>query len=83
MAKLNVPVGAKNRSVVTSGGSGDLDLFTRSGKKPTSTAYTCKKEGSTNAETCSFATPTPGTLYIRVFGYAAVSGASLKVTYTP
>ncbi len=81
--KLNVPVGAKNLSVVTSGGTGDLDLFTQSGKKPTATVYTCKKEGSTNAETCSFATPTPGALYIGVFGYAAVSGASLKVTFTP
>ncbi len=81
--KVNIPTGAKNLSVVTSGGTGDLDLFTQLGKKPTATVFTCKKEGSTNAETCSFATPTPGVMYIGVFGYAAVSGASLKVTYTP
>ena len=81
--KLNVPAGAKNLTISTSGGTGDLDLFTQIGKKPTSTVYSCKKAGSTNAETCSNAAPTAGVWYIGVFGYATVSGASLKVTYTP
>lgn len=81
--KLAIPAGAKNLSVTTSGGTGDLDLYTQNGVKPTSTAYTCKKAGSTNAETCTFATPATGAVYIGVFGYAAVSGASLKVTFTP
>lgn len=81
--KLAIPVGAKNLTVSTSGGTGDTDLFTQDGKKPTATTYTCKKEGSTNAETCTAATPTPGAVYIGLFGYATVTGVSLKVTFTP
>lgn len=81
--KLNVPTGAKNLSITTSGGTGDLDLFTQLAKKPTSTMYSCKKEGSTNAETCTASAPAAGMWYIGLFGYSSASGASLKVTYTP
>lgn len=81
--KLNVPVGAKNLSITTSGGTGDLDLYTQLGKKPTTTAFSCKKEGSTNAETCTATAPTAGMWYIGLLGYSNASGATLKVTYTP
>ncbi len=81
--KLTVPAGAKNLSITTSGGTGDLDLYTQIGQKPTLSAYSCKKAGSTNAETCSNAAPAAGNWYIGVYGYTTVSGASLKVTYTP
>lgn len=79
--KLNVPAGAKNLTITTSGGAGDIDLFTQLGQKPTSTSYSCKKAGSTNAETCTNAAPGAGVWYIGLFGYAASSGASLKVSY--
>ena len=81
--KITLPLAAKNLTVSTSGGQGDIDLFTQYGSKPSATAYSCKKAASGNAETCTVAAPQAGTLYIGLFGYAASSGASLKVTYTP
>ncbi|MBI2380526.1 MAG: S8 family serine peptidase [Gammaproteobacteria bacterium] len=79
---LSVPAGASNLKFVTSGGSGDADLFVRFGSKPTSGSYDCKSEGSTNSETCNIATAQAGTYYVGVYGYAAFSGMSLTGSYT-
>lgn len=81
--KVAVPAGTTQLQVRTSGGSGDLDLFTQPGQKPTASSYNCKKEGSTNLETCSLSNPAPGWLYIGLYGYRAYSGASLQISYTP
>lgn len=81
--KVAVPAGTTSLTVATSGGSGDLDLFTRSGAKPTSSTYSCRKQGSTNAESCTLANPAAGWLYIGVYGYRSYSGAQIKLSYTP
>ncbi|WP_235935100.1 M4 family metallopeptidase [Undibacterium crateris] len=78
---IAVPGGAKNLSIKLSGGTGDGDIYVKAGSAPTTTSYTFKSDGSTNAETVTVATPTVTTYYILVNGYAAVSGASLVATY--
>ncbi|NJL27475.1 MAG: hypothetical protein HC897_06040 [Thermoanaerobaculia bacterium] len=79
---LSVPSGASNLSFTTSGGTGDLDLYVRFGTAPTTTTSDCSSAGSTNAETCSFATPSTGTYHVLVYGFAAYSGAQLVGSYT-
>ncbi|WP_338845701.1 M14 family zinc carboxypeptidase [Massilia sp. W12] len=79
--KVVLPAGAKNFTVATSGGTGDIDLYTQLNAKPTTSSYSCRKNGSTNTETCSNAAPAAGTWYIGLYGYAASSGASLKVSW--
>ncbi|MGM9514283.1 M14 family zinc carboxypeptidase [Roseateles sp. DB2] len=81
--KVAVPAGTTSLTVSTSGGSGDLDLFTRAGAKPTSSSYNCRKQGSTNAETCTLSNPAAGWLYIGVYGYSSYSNAQLSLGYTP
>ncbi len=81
--KVAVPAGTTSLTVATSGGSGDLDLFTRSGAKPTSSSYSCRKQGSTNTETCTLSNPASGWLYIGVYGYSSYSNAQLKLSYVP
>jgi PKD repeat protein len=81
--KVNVPAGARNLSISTSGGSGDVDLYTQLGQRPTTTSNNCARESSTNSETCSFATPAAGWTYIGIYGYRAYSGVTLRVTFTP
>jgi carboxypeptidase T len=81
--KVNVPAGARNLSISTSGGSGDVDLYTQLGVKPTSSSNNCAKESSTNSETCTFATPATGWTYIGMYAYRAFSGVTLRVTFTP
>ncbi|TDR41097.1 PKD domain-containing protein [Tahibacter aquaticus] len=79
---LVVPAGASNLKFVTSGGSGDADLYARFGSAPTTTSYDCRSEGSSNAETCTIATAQAGTYYVLVKGYAAFSGLSLTGSYS-
>ena len=77
-----VPAGASNLSIKTSGGTGDADLYVKSGSAPTDTVYDCRPYQSGNTETCTFATPTAGTYYVRVKAYSAFSGVSLTGSYT-
>ena len=79
---LDVPSGATGLKFVTSGGSGDADLYVKFGSAPTTTSYTCKSEGSTTAETCSIATAQVGKYYVLVHGYTTYSGTSLTGSYS-
>src|SRR5690606_3345981 len=68
---LVVPSGAKNLSFTTSGGSGgDGDLYVRLGSAPTTSAYTCRPYLVGNNESCSWASPTPGTYYVSMRAYS-------------
>lgn len=76
-----VPAGASNLSFTTSGGTGDMDLYVRSGSAPTDTGYDCRPYKTGNAETCTFATPAAGTYYVRLKAYSSFSGVSLTGSY--
>ncbi len=77
-----VPAGATNLSFTMSGGTGDADMYVKFGAAPTDTVYDCRPYASGNAETCTFATPSAGTYYVRLKAYAAFSGISLVGNYT-
>jgi Zn-dependent metalloprotease len=77
-----VPAGATGLKFVTSGGTGDADLYAKFGSAPTTTVNDCKSEGGTTAETCTIATAQAGTYYVLVKGYTAFSGMSITGSYT-
>ncbi|MGN6518237.1 MAG: M4 family metallopeptidase [Dokdonella sp.] len=79
---LDVPAGATGLKFVTSGGSGDADLYVKFGSAPTTSSYTCKSEGSTTAETCNIATAQTGKYYVLIHGYSTYSGTSLTGSYS-
>ena len=79
---LVVPAGATGLKFVTSGGSGDADLYVKFGSQPTTTTADCKSEGGTTAETCSIATAQAGTYHVLVHTYATISGVSLTGSYS-
>jgi PKD repeat protein len=79
---LAVPSGASNLRFVTSGGTGDADLYVRFNAAPTTATYDCRSIGGTNAETCNIATAQVGTYHVLVRGYSAFSGLSLTGSYT-
>ena len=79
---MNVPAGATNLKFVTSGGTGDADLYVKFGSAPTDTVYDCRPYKSGNAETCTFATTTGGTYHVRLKAYSTFSGVSLVGNYT-
>ncbi|HVR81500.1 MAG TPA: M4 family metallopeptidase [Luteimonas sp.] len=79
---LDVPAGATGLKFVTSGGTGDADLYVKFGSAPTTTVNDCKSEGGTTAETCNIATAQAGKYYVLIHGYSAFSGMSLTGSYT-
>jgi serine protease len=79
---INVPAGASNLVIGTSGGTGDADLYVRFGSAPTTTTYNCRPYLSGNNETCTFAAPQAGTYHVMVRGYSAFSGLSLTGSYS-
>ncbi len=74
---LAVPAGATGLKFVTSGGTGDADLYVKWGSAPTTSSYDCRSIGSSNSETCSITTAKTGTYYVLIKGYRAFSGLSL------
>ena len=79
---MSVPSGATNLTFTMSGGTGDADMYVKFGSAPTDTVYDCRPYLSGNAETCTFATPSAGTYYVRLKAFSAFSGVSLVGNYT-
>ncbi|WP_395680935.1 M4 family metallopeptidase [Dokdonella sp.] len=79
---LDVPAGATGLKFVTSGGSGDADLYVKFGSAPTTSTYDCRSWASGNGETCSIATAQAGKYYVLVHAYSTFSGMSLTGSYT-
>jgi hypothetical protein len=79
---LTVPSGASNLTFDLSGGTGDGDMYVKFGAEPTSSSYDCRPYASGNTENCTFATPSAGTYYVKIHGYSAASGMSLKGAYS-
>jgi vibriolysin len=78
---LDVPAGQSNLSFVTSGGTGDADLYVRFGSVPSASAYDCRPYTGGNAESCPFTNPAAGTWYVMLNGYSSYSGLTLTGTY--
>lgn len=75
---ITVPSGKTSLTFTLSGGTGDGDLYARMTTAPTTTSYTKKSDGATNAETITFSAPAAGTYYLLVNAYSAVGSASVK-----
>lgn len=79
---VDVPNGATNLVIATSGGTGDVDLYTRFGSVPTASAYDCRPYTNGNNESCTIAAPAAGRYHVLLRGYAAYSGVSLRASFT-
>jgi hypothetical protein len=65
-----IPAGASNLNIVTSNATGDLDLHVRFGQPPSLTTFDCRPFLASGNESCSFPTPSAGTYFVRVYGFA-------------
>ena len=79
---IAVPSGATNLVISTSGGTGDVDLYTRAGQVPTVSAYDCISNATGNNHSCSSSAPVAGTYYVLLYGYSAYSGVTLTASYS-
>lgn len=79
--KVVIPAGASDLTIAISGGSGDVDLYTRFGAAPTDSSYDCRPYRNGNSESCTVPAPQAGTWYVRLNAYQAYSGVSLKASW--
>lgn len=79
--RVAVPAGTSQLVVRISGGSGDADLYTRFGQRPTTSSYSCRPYLNGNTETCTLTNPAAGDHYIMVRGYRSYSGVTLQASY--
>ena len=78
---LDVPANTP-ATIAVSGGTGDVDLYTRFGTAPTTAIYNCRPYLGGNNETCTLAAQTTaGRQWILLNAYSAYSGVSLSVHY--
>jgi hypothetical protein len=80
--KIDVPAGQDTLEILTTGGTGDVDLYVRRGALPTTTSYDYRPYKVGNEETVSVDSPAAGTWYIMLRGYADYAGVTLKGTYS-
>ena len=81
--RIAVPAGAGQLSVVTSGGTGDADIYVRRGQPPTALSVDdCVSDDISNEESCVIASPASGDWYIMIVGFEAYSGLTLTATVT-
>lgn len=78
---IDIPTGASNLSISTSGGSGDADLYVNFGSQPSTSNYDCRPYRWGNNETCTFNSPSTGRYHVMLNGYAAYSGVDLVASY--
>ncbi|MCU0916500.1 MAG: PPC domain-containing protein, partial [Planctomycetes bacterium] len=81
--KITVPSGQAKLEVVTSGGTGDVDLYVKQGAKPSTSSYDYRPYLLGNDESVTIENPPAATYYILLRGYSAYDGVTLKATYTP
>src|SRR6185436_15108275 len=70
---ITVPAGATNLTLATTAATGDVDIYTQVGAKPTSSSYVCRPYTGSGNESCSATNPAAGTWWLGVYGYAAGS----------
>lgn len=78
---LEVPAGATDLNFLTTGSSGDADLYVKFGSKPTLSAYDCKSTTPSSNENCDISSAQVGTYHVMLEAWNAISGASLKGSF--
>lgn len=78
---FDVPAGSEELAIVTSGGSGDADLYVRYGSAATDSAFDCRPYRSGNSETCVLKAPKAGTYHVRVKAFGAFKDLTLLAAY--
>ncbi|MCP3942012.1 MAG: PKD domain-containing protein [Desulfobacteraceae bacterium] len=76
--QVAVPSGTSSLQIVISGGTGDADLYVKSGALPTTSSYDCRPYRNGNEETCTISSPDTGTYYVGINAYSVFSGLSIN-----
>ena len=86
--KVAIPAGKSQAALTLSGPSCsllscsvDMDLYGRTGSKPTTTTYSCSSASSGNTESCTV-TGATGYVYVGIYTYSGAAGSTFTVKAT-
>lgn len=79
--RIDVPAGARNLTILTSSGVGDVNVLVSRARAPTLDSSDFKSVRSGNNEAVRVPMPQAGIYYIRLVGNRAYSGVRLEVRY--
>jgi len=75
------PQAAGSLTITITGGTGDADLYVKSGSQPNQNDYECRPYIGGNEESCQITVPAVQTYHIGLYGYSAFDNVSLTATY--
>lgn len=79
---INLPAGARNLKLYTTGGTGDSDLYVGLDRYPTTSSYDYASAQTGNTDSVSIASPQSGKwYYIMLKARSAFSGVNINATY--
>jgi len=81
--KITVPSGQAKLEILTSGGSGNCDLYVNKDLNPPDSNYRWGSQMSGNAEKVTIIDPDPGEYIVLLHGAAAYAGVTLVAKYEP
>lgn len=79
---IDVPAGATNLRIETSGGSGEVDLYVRVGAEPDVDTWDCRPFVIGNVEACTQAQPAAGRYFVMLQADPSYAGVTLRASYT-
>ncbi len=78
---IDIPADARDLNIVTSGGTGDADLYVKFDAEPTRTDYDCRSIEPETDETCTIAEPAEGRHHIYVYAWSGITGVNMTASF--
>lgn len=79
---LHIPEGTRTLRITTQGGSGNADLYVNTlGNWATRDSHNYRSTKSGNSETLTIDYPSPGYVYVSLYGRSAASGVTVSTEY--
>ncbi len=78
---LDVPAGVSDLNFVTTGGTGDADLYVKYASQPSLTSFECKSTTATSNERCDITNIQAGTYHVMVEAWNEIKGISLTASF--
>ena len=79
--EIELPAGVGELKASTSGGTGNVAIMIREGKKPTRWSQDCRSRKRGNNDTCAIKTPEPGVWYVSLYGDTNYKEVDLNITW--
>lgn len=78
--RLLTSIANQRVQISSSGGTGDVQLYARTGSAPDASQFDCKSAQSGNNESCSLFVAEPASVYLRLIGQSPFSAVTLLAT---